>query len=183
MNIRDAIHDITKQYAGPVYSLICVVDSVDEAQRTCSVSPVNGDAPIDEVRLQAQIGASQVAHLVIPKVGSYVIVSMISEHAGYVSMFSEIERIDLAGNDDDMEPLVKGEALNDNLDDLTDKVIDLANDLVTFGNTQAAAAAGALAPLAPGYATLAAAATALASAATALKANYTNHISMKSYTE
>lgn len=183
MNIRDAIKDITGQYAAPVYSIICTVDSVDENNRTCTVTPVNGDAQIQDVRLQAAIGADQVGQFVIPATGSYVIVSMTSEYAGFVSMFSEVERVDLVGTDANMQPLVKGESLNDNLDDLTDKLVDLANDLATFAGTQAGVSAGTLAPLAAGFTQLATAATALATTATALKQQYSNHISIKAYTE
>lgn len=181
MNIREAIRALNDMTI--VYSIQGTVIEVDEAQRTCTVRPVNGDADLYDVRLQATPGVNNVGMLAIPKVNSFVIVTMLNEATGIVSMFSEVERVDLVGSEENLQPLVKGESLNDNLDDLTDKIADLANDLATFASTQAAASTGALAPLAPGFTTLVTAASALAAAATALKANYANHISLKASTE
>jgi hypothetical protein len=57
---------------------------------TCTVSPVDDSADIEDVRLQAQ-GSSGV--LCVPATGSIVIVQMISEAEGYIAMFSELESI------------------------------------------------------------------------------------------
>lgn len=78
-------------------SVICKVDSVDVSAKTAYCLPVDETvADIPDARICAS--DSDNSFLVIPKVDSYVVVTMISESTGYVAMFSEIESIYLNGD-------------------------------------------------------------------------------------
>jgi hypothetical protein len=69
------------------------VDVVND--RTCNVTPIDTDlAPIKEVRLNAVI-EGDAGIVITPKTGSVVLVCMINEIDAFVSMCSEIEKIDI----------------------------------------------------------------------------------------
>ena len=77
----------TRNYEGEVVS-------VDEVKETCVVKPV--DAPeLLGVRLKSIIGNTTTSLVIIPKVGSYVTVSVLNniETETYVTQFSEVEKI------------------------------------------------------------------------------------------
>lgn len=185
MNLRDAIRQINT--IEQVYSLTGTVTGIDADNRTCTVKPVNGDAEIFDVRLQAVIGNDS-GVVVFPASGSVVLVTMLNPHAGFISLCSDVDRVeitcprvDLGGPDGEAIP--KGEALNDSLMAITDNIIDLANHLVTFSSTQASASSGVLLPLAPGFTSLSGLASAVVAAATVLKQTYAGHLSTKTFTE
>jgi len=90
--IRRAIQEIAK---GVGYqSLVATVDSVNESGKTCVVSPVNGDAQIFDVRLQSSEGAN-LGVLVLPKVDSFVLVTMLDKDTAFVSLYGEVESLNL----------------------------------------------------------------------------------------
>jgi hypothetical protein len=186
MNLRDAIKEIARERK-EVYSVVCRVTAVDLLKRTCTAAPINGDAPIYGIRLQA-LPSLETGFVAIPVVGSYVVATFLSEESAYIAVASEVEfieltapRIDLGGIEG--QPVPKGEALNSNLERMIDRIADLCNHLAIFGNAQAAASTGPLAPLQPGYTQLAAAATALSTATNSIKLALNNHLSAKTYTE
>ena len=74
------------------YSLVCVVNSVDEEKRTCDVSPVSGEADIFDVRLQAKV-SGDLGIVVFPSLGSDVTVTFMSKDLAFVSSTSKIENI------------------------------------------------------------------------------------------
>ena len=86
--------DLIKKIANSddVRMLSCTVDSVDGS--TCDVTPVSGDAPLKKVRLNADI-TSDLGNLIVPKIGSVVLVAQLTEVDSFVAMFSEIESISL----------------------------------------------------------------------------------------
>lgn len=90
--LRKAIKNMTKEPFAEFYGVPCVVDSVDVAvdPATCDCSPINEDAPFLDVRLQAGAGNGVI---MIPKVGSVVMVQPINDVTGYVSMYSAIDSI------------------------------------------------------------------------------------------
>lgn len=122
--LRDALRDLTKP-AESYYSVVCTVSDVTD--ETCNCSPVNGDADILDVRLQADV---KTGILIKPKDGSIVVVTMLNKHTGFVSMFSEVDSIVLNG--DNYDGLVR-------VNDLTNKLNALINQLTT---EHAAIAAG-----------------------------------------
>ena len=64
------------------YSIVCEVLAVTGDK--CDCSPVNGDADLIDVRLQA---STTTGILITPTVGKNVIVSLLANGAAYVSMY------------------------------------------------------------------------------------------------
>ena len=91
-----SIQRIVASLPGDSKNLRAKVLTVDEGERTCEVTPLNGDADIPEVRLTASIDAEVIGGVIfIPKVGSSVIVSFLeaSETEAYISRFGEVEKV------------------------------------------------------------------------------------------
>ena len=107
-------------------SFVCTVSAVSLADLTCTCTPVNGDADLLDVRLISQ---SANGFLILPSVDSIVIVSSIDNRTYYVSMFSEVDEIQLNG--DTYDGLVKVNDLVTKLNNLESKV----NSLITAMNT------------------------------------------------
>jgi hypothetical protein len=70
------------------------VISVDKANASCDIEPLNGDADKFDVRLTAQLGNAN-GFVVYPKVGSFVIFTSVDNNPNlsFVSLFSEIDEI------------------------------------------------------------------------------------------
>lgn len=71
------------------HGIVCKVTAVNGMN--CECEPVNGNAPILDVRIVAEDTASK--FVLIPKVGSMVIVEFLNNAAGYVSMVSEVSEV------------------------------------------------------------------------------------------
>ncbi len=92
-DIANILRAITKG-DNPVPSLVCTVDKIDG--RMCDVTPVDTDlAPLKEVRLNAQTDG-EAGIVITPKVDSYVLVSLLTENDAFVTMFSEIDKVEFA---------------------------------------------------------------------------------------
>lgn len=93
---RDVLRQLTQQSSS--FSRLCVVNSVDETELLCDVSPVEN---LDIEYFDVQLSATKDGTIVnIPKVGANVIISFIDEDNAFVSMFSEIEK-QIVGTKDD----------------------------------------------------------------------------------
>lgn len=93
---RDVLKQLTKTSSS--FSRLCVVNSVDEDELLCDVSPVEN---LDIEYFDVQLSASKDGTIVnIPKIDSNVIISFIDEENAYISMFSEIEK-QIVGTKDD----------------------------------------------------------------------------------
>jgi hypothetical protein len=100
----------TDQY----YCLPCTIDSVDLTKKTAYCLPVDeSKADLLNIRLMAD---NKTGFLIVPKVGSVVIVSFMSNETGYISMFSEVDSILLNG--DENGGLIKIQELVDKLNNL-----------------------------------------------------------------
>lgn len=97
-DIKNAIRSIAEKHE-EIYSIVCTVDDVDIAGKTCNCSPINGDAKLLNVRLMTDV--TKVGIFVTPSVNSQVMVTMINKYTGFVSMFSELDEIQLNGLDKD----------------------------------------------------------------------------------
>lgn len=71
---------------------LCKVKDIDEGQRTCTCEPVDGDADILEVRLQASMGKDK-GFVLIPKKDSYVYVGFFNKHAGVILLTEVIDKV------------------------------------------------------------------------------------------
>lgn len=164
-----------------VYSLVCLVDQVNITERSVDVSPANGDAPIYSVRLQSLMGQER-GVVVVPKKGSYVVVTFLARNDAYVALCEEVDQVLIYADDiqlggDNGEKAVLGETLNDNLAELNGNLSDLLTHLTTYATAQAAASIGALAPLAPGYSALLTAITTLQATVASWEAKLQQHLS------
>jgi len=95
-SVREMIRDIANT-GQEIYSIPCKVKSVNSADNVCDCSPID-DAAADLLEIKL-IADNKTGFLIIPKVGSVVIVTMTSQATGYVAMFSEIEAIKLNGDE------------------------------------------------------------------------------------
>ncbi len=92
MTIREIILEIIGDKFKTIHGIPCKVTAVDIPTLTCDCEPINGDADIKDVRLMAGTGNGVT---LIPAVDSIVIVQMISDVSAYVSMFSQLQSIQL----------------------------------------------------------------------------------------
>ena len=76
-------------------TIICKVKSVDGS--TCEVEPIDG-AMLKNVMLNANVGNFKGLRIT-PKTDSYVLVTMLSETDSFVSMYSDIDKIEFDGAD------------------------------------------------------------------------------------
>ena len=120
-DIKKAIKGLSET-GDEVYSILCTVKSVDLTAKTCYCLPVSGDADITDVSL---IVNAQTGFMIIPTVGSKVLVTMQNESTGYVGMYSQVDFIYLNG--DSYGGLVKVADLVTKLNNLEKKV----NTLIT----------------------------------------------------
>jgi hypothetical protein len=111
-SIKEAIRDLVKT-DDVLYSVLCKVKSVDTTNNICDCEPINGDADLLEVRLMAQ---NTNGFLIIPSVDSVVVVTMLNKYTGYVAMFSDVDEIQLNG--DNYDGLVRIGELVDKLNNL-----------------------------------------------------------------
>ena len=77
-----------------IYSIPCKVLEVNG--ETADLAPLNGDANLLAVRLIA--GASSTPLLITPAVDSVVIATFLSKDTAFISLYSEIETIQLRGD-------------------------------------------------------------------------------------
>ena len=130
-NIQDLIQRLAKTDSEN-YSKVCKVIAVNDT--FCDVQPINGDAPISDVKL---VGSkTETPFILIPKVDSLVVVTYTSNSTAYIALVSEIESVKIRG--DANGGLVKVEDLVNKLNALENQV----NDILT-------ALKGIVVPLAP----------------------------------
>ena len=122
MNTQN-IGDLIKQLAAnseEVYSLPCKVVSID-SDNLAELEPLNGDPNLLAVRLVA--GASDNPLLITPVIGSAVIATFLSRNTAFISLYSEIESVEIRGGD--LGGLIKIEELKSELAKLTARVDDI----------------------------------------------------------
>lgn len=135
-NLKELLTEIVKNKNEEIYSLACNVLEVDEDKRTITAEPINGNAQIYDVRLQSELSASE-GLVIFPKVNSVVIVTFINSMAGFVSLFTEIERVvldceEIAINGGDNKGLVKVEPLTDKINTLENELNNLKTLLASW---------------------------------------------------
>lgn len=130
MEIKEAIRKIVGEF-NPALGVICTVVSVGST--TCVCSPIDGSADIEDVRLKAGDGDGL---LMIPAVDSVVIVQMVNDVEGYISMFSQLDSIKML--DGSFDGLVKVGDLVTKLNNIENKV----NDIITTYNAHTHAVSG-----------------------------------------
>lgn len=113
MNLQNIIQDLADQ-GHEIYSKVCKVISVDQDKRTCDVNPIDDDDDIIYgVRLQSDMNETT-GFVMIPAVGSYVVVTFLNKSTGYVGLMAKVDEIRLNG--DQYGGLIKVEKLVEELD-------------------------------------------------------------------
>jgi hypothetical protein len=103
---------------------------VDETERTIDATPLNGDAEIFNIRLQSEINSNN-GLCIFPVVGSVVIVTFMNNLTGFVSTFSEIDKILIdATNEVVFDGGTNGGFVK--VTELTNKINVLENDINTL---------------------------------------------------
>lgn len=117
----------------PIQTVIAKVINVDKGNYTCDVKPVDDSPEFHDVRLQAIIDENDQGIVLIPKIGSSVLVSIIenNEDQNYISQYSEIqefiykiEELEFSGNTEGVRVNNKGENLKTVLNDLIKNIND-----------------------------------------------------------
>ncbi|MCF0184088.1 MAG: hypothetical protein HUK01_07120 [Bacteroidaceae bacterium] len=137
-NIKELIRQLA-QHGTSQSVFVGKVTAVDRQARTCDVEPIDEDAPVPAVNLQAN-QESGLGVVMTPRVGSYVVVAMLGGYAsGVVVLTEDIERLDvkigqktvavsedgIVMNGGDMGGMVK-------IQELTQKLNNLENDINTL---------------------------------------------------
>jgi len=134
MTISELIKKLAES-GDQIYSKVCKVISVDLDERTCEVEPLSGGANIPACRLQAAIDQTS-GLLQIPAVDSFVIVTWLNKNAAFVSMTSQVDEIQLNGDqykgliiyDKLKEQIDKNSQFLDQLKQILDSWVPVPND-------------------------------------------------------
>ncbi len=106
MNIGTMIRQIATQGGSGVGFAIGTVTAVDKEARAVDVQPLNEDAPLLGMNLQANQG-STVGVVQIPRVGSYVMVGYVADGAvGMVVLCDDIEEAEVVIKDAETASIV-----------------------------------------------------------------------------
>lgn len=101
LGIKSAIQLLAKDGAETNF-ILCTVSSVNTTKKTCICEPVSGGADLMGVKLMAK---NQTGFYIIPKVDSHVVVC-VQNDLSFVTMFSEVQEIQLNGDNYDGVPIV-----------------------------------------------------------------------------
>jgi hypothetical protein len=123
-DIREAIRALSGMDELSYETSICKVLSVDESNFTCKCEPIDGSADFFGVLLNAD---KKKGFVLIPKVGSFVVISQMSETTSCVVMVSEVSQVYIAG--DENGGLVKVQILNAALNNLQTEINTLKTTL------------------------------------------------------
>lgn len=77
-----------------LYSTVATVKSVDSQKRVCEAVPIDGTATLFDVKMQANESQTN-GFLVIPKVGSKVIVTFMNQTSAFLSLCAEIDSFEV----------------------------------------------------------------------------------------
>jgi hypothetical protein len=75
-----------------LYLKLCTVDSVDETERTIACTPIDDGAQLISVDLQA-LQEKTAGLLIVPKVGSEVLIGYLDKDNAAVLLYTEIDKI------------------------------------------------------------------------------------------
>jgi len=93
MNIEAAIYEFFDKFfrTKKVYTVIGTVSNVNEATRTCDVTPIEG-AKIESVKFQATLSGT-VGFVLIPADGSAVAINCVNDEAGIIVNTGSIDKL------------------------------------------------------------------------------------------
>lgn len=137
--LKTAIEQLAGTYGkGEVHTIVCAVDSLNESARTCNVTSVNTKSELSFNDVQLMAGVND-GFLLVPAVGSEVIVTYSTITDPYISMFSELDKVLLIVGDYAIQMTSDGVAINGDefgglvkIQDLVTKLNNLENDINTL---------------------------------------------------
>lgn len=91
--IRDAIAQLAGTYQkDDVYMVACTVTDVNEPTRTCTCTSITGksNTELQNVQLMAEVDDGM---LLIPSIGSTIIVGYSKRNVPYIALFSQIDKV------------------------------------------------------------------------------------------
>lgn len=142
--------------------VVCIVESVNEAQRTCTVRSINTKSELSFSDVQLMAGVND-GFLLVPAIDSQVVVTYSTITQPFVSMFSELSKVIAIVGDNSIEVnsdniFLSGDDFGGlvKVAELVDKLNNLENDI---NNLKAAFTSWVVAPNDGGAALKAAAAT------------------------
>ncbi len=100
MTIRASLLQLVNE-SKPMHTVLCKVEAVDTNQATCDAAPVDGSPIYYKVRLRATIDSAQTGIIIIPVIGSYVLVGCISDidDFRYVILYDQIQSMEIVCQD------------------------------------------------------------------------------------
>lgn len=122
MTMAEIVRDLAGNPINRLYGTPCKVISYDEETQTIEVEPIDGTADYLQARLQVEKSSGV---LIIPSVGSVVMLEQTSINSGYITMYSEVDEIVFL--DGTNGGLVK-------VSELVDKINTIENDINTLKN-------------------------------------------------
>ncbi|HMO63294.1 MAG TPA: hypothetical protein PKC39_14510 [Ferruginibacter sp.] len=133
MNLKEIVRELIKD-GDEERAIVCKVTAVNGMR--CECEPVNGNAPILDVRLVAD--EADKVFVVVPKVNSLVVVEFFNNSAGYVSMVSEVSEVLCKTGDSWYSMTDEGFLIkrgNDSLKDILSLIIQAVNKIVVLNGT------------------------------------------------
>jgi hypothetical protein len=127
MSIKEIFDKIVGERIRDFSGVVASVNSVDMGARTCEVTTID-DAVIPDVRL---VAANTTGLVLKPTVGSFVIIQMISDNGWFVTMFSQVDEIDML--DASNGGLIRVADMITKMNNLENKL----NDVITAYNSHA----------------------------------------------
>lgn len=133
-DIKESIRRLAK-IDEDIYAIVGTIVSVDLDDRSCVVSPLNGDADIHNVWLQSYLHGDT-GVLVTPVVGSVVIVVMTSRNTAFVAKTYEvtnikidIDELQVKMSSNGLQVTNKGENLATSISDLVSEVKEVVSTI------------------------------------------------------
>lgn len=142
--IIEAINRVTDS-GKEIYSIVGVVEEIDDSKRVCVVAPMDGSAKLYGVRLQSERN-SEVGWCIYPKKDTKVVVTFLNKNTGYVALCTEVDKVifkvdemtfeaskdGFVFNGGDLGGLVKAKELKTQVDKNTAALVALQNTIKVF---------------------------------------------------
>ena len=99
---------LQKLNARSFHTVVATVKSVDRQELSCDVEPLDGGADMFDVRLRAALDTERGGLVLLPTVGSTVLVSAINDNWNfpYVAMVSEVDLITVKTQQESLKTLL-----------------------------------------------------------------------------
>lgn len=127
-DLNSVLDDIIARRIDPemFYSVYGTAVNVDEANRTCDLEPSGDDATRFDIRLQA-IAGLDTGMVVIPKEGSFIGVTFVNRSTGFVSVYSEVDKVLVDAESFEFNGGVNGGLIN--VSDLVERINIIESDI------------------------------------------------------